>query len=328
MRIVLGHTSAIECWQRMGQLVSLKSPIPASVSWVDTVFTRSEVLEYVGTNLQFLSQPVHLLVANDEQRRNSQDLICHLGLNNLSRQSLYLLDQDVYLSSPEFSFLQMASCLSLTKLIELGMELCGTYSPGDDDGQTGLIRRQALTDIAQLESFIATNPYKHGSRIAAKALSLMQAGSASPMETFLWMRLCLPPRYGGRGFPPALLNYPVLLDKKGQRTTGKNELRCDLYFPQGKVAIEYDSTEFHTAEDRIVSDSVRRGALECLGISVITITRHEYFTYNEFEGKVRQLAKLMGMRLRRPTEKQSALRQKLRNELLGPGLMNYRIDAQ
>ena len=94
------------------------------------------------------------------------------------------------MSAPEFCFLQMAGCLSLVQLIQLGFELCGTYAlvgerpggspcrPVDDEGQASCFCRAVIR--------------ARGCKKAARAVRYVQDGAASPMETMLAMMLCLP----------------------------------------------------------------------------------------------------------------------------------------
>ena len=48
------------------------------------------------------------------------------------------------MSAPEFCFLQMAGCLSLVQLIQLGFELCGTYAVDPDRQDSDARRRSTL----------------------------------------------------------------------------------------------------------------------------------------------------------------------------------------
>ncbi len=327
MNIVFGYHSAIECWQAYGQREWLASMRPTQVRSVAVGYESSELESFIEQHPE-LVLPLHVLVPDADKRKNNKRLACHVCSGPLPVGSFWRIDKNCLVACPELTYLQMASQLPLIKLIELGMELCGTYQPSLEEGGGMLQRCGSLTTSNKLRRFVERMKHEYGSRKALTALEWVGHGSASPMETFLWMRLCLPVRLGGRGFKPALLNHPVELNAKGKAATGKETLRCDLFFPEHRVAVEYDSTAYHNSSDRIASDSIRRGALECQGIKVVTITRQEFFIFEEFEGKVRQIARLMGRRLRAPDAKQMQRRKELRDCLLLSGLMRYRTDAE
>ena len=328
MRVVLGYATAVECWQAYGQHPALSGLRPSATTNPESRFSVDREFLALMDTFGATVRPLHVLSSKDASRKRGMLVVGHNLEAEYPRGSFCSAGQGVYVSCPELCFLQMASSLSVVKLIELGMELCGTYQPtcqAESDASFALAQRSSpLTSPKRIARYVdhASGPYSF--RKARMAQSWVQSGSASPMETFLWMRLCLPPRLGGRGFPLALLNHPFELGAKGKSATGKSFLRCDLFFPESKVAVEYDSDEYHAVDTKIANDSVRRGALECMGIKVVDITRREFFTFNEFEGKARQIARLTGARVRKPTEAQKKARQHLRDDILGMGLMKYR----
>lgn len=323
MRVVLAYQSALECWQAYGLDESLCS-LSASSSVRPKLDCRPKEikgLEVVTRGI--VSTPVHVLVPGPEYRRDSKSIMSHVIGSALPRGLLWRLDDAVSVVSPELCFLQMASILSIQKSIELGIELCGTYQPNPQNASGMATRPRPLTTVRKLAAVADALSHVKGSPTAKRALLWVRPGSASPMETLLWMRLCLPPRFGGWGFPAAEFNHAIELSPAESAAIGKHFLCCDLYFPKHRVAVEYDSSEFHTGDERIANDSVRRGVLERTGVKVLTITRREFFTYHEFEPKVRQLASLLGKRISEPTDEQQRARRILRAELLGGGLMRY-----
>lgn len=111
------------------------------------------------------------------------------------------------MSTPEFCFLQMAGCLSLVQLIQLGFELCGTYALV---GGAPAVRRAApLTTKVKLAAFVEQSSGARGCKKAARAVRYVQDGAASPMETMLAMMLCLPYGLGGYGLEKPLINHRV-----------------------------------------------------------------------------------------------------------------------
>jgi len=135
----------------------------------------------------------------------------------------------LYVSSPEFFFFQMALEYPLAKLIELGLELCGSYSmpsidfadKGQGDSEQALYNLPRLTSKKRLKAFAARMKEWPGHRLASKALQYITNDSASPMETILVILLTLPYRNGGYGLPMPELNGRIVPEKKAKRFLGR-----------------------------------------------------------------------------------------------------------
>ena len=223
-------------------------------------------------------------------------------------------------SSPEFCFLQMAEILSLTELIELGYELCGVYSlPNHADQKVpkrGFYNREQLASTKNLELLLDSMPGVKGHRKAVRALRYLQDGSASPMETKLAMFLTLPYQLGGFGFVMPELNYRIDLTKNARKYFSKDYYVCDLFWPDERIAVEYDSDQYHTGADRIANDSRRRNALTAIGIRVVSVTKQQLFNRGELEEVARTISSHMGRRLFSKKSNFAAAHLELRIQLL------------
>lgn len=193
--------------------------------------------------------------------------------------------------SPELCLVQIARNFSFCELVKIGYELCGTYFVRSEE----LLSRNPLTTVKKLTSFVKSAPYVHGVRKVAQALPYIAENSASPMETALTMLLCLPYKYGGYGIKQPLLNCRI---DTGNIVSTKSFLVCDLFWPDNKLAIEYDSDLFHVGAERITRDSIRRAELNALGIAVITVTCGQIMNRRETEKVARLLARLTSKQLR------------------------------
>jgi len=208
-------------------------------------------------------------------------------------------------SSPEFCFLQAASKLPLVKLIELGFELCGRYAKTDsatksaDATRTGKdpYNREQLTNTKKLSAFVGRLEGVAGKKRALQALQYIADGSASPRETVLVMFLTLPYRLGGYGLPMPELNYLIIPAKSGRQYAGKSSFSCDLYWPQVKLAVEYDSDEFHSRDEEKAEDSIRRNVLISMGVKVISVDNQHIKSRTQLEGVARQLSRNTSKRL-------------------------------
>jgi len=195
----------------------------------------------------------------------------------------------------------MANQLTLIRLIELGYELCGTYSlPVTGDPfvpERGFYNRPPLTSVKKLEVFLNHMQGNKGHVKVMRALRYMQNDSASPMETKLAIILTLPYKLGGFGLAGAELNWRVIPTKAAKRSSGKAIYVCDLFWADHNLAVEYDSNSFHTHQRQIADDSKKRNALTTMGITPITVTKQQLYDRQEFEKIARAIAKGLGKRL-------------------------------
>ena len=264
-----------------------------------------------------LSYPVNLMVASPESRRKSTFVHPHVRMDSSTEWCFIEIDKDVSISSPAFCFFQMSGELSLIKLIELGYELCGSYtSPvikrndlcdkinarfpvsGGDNRSTKIAQNDLyglpqLTNIKELKAFTSRMKGENQYNWVSRALRYIVDGSASPMETILVMLLILPYKYGGYGLPAPELNKRINTRKEATYRPGKVYYICDLFWPKANLAVEYDSDAYHTGTYHIVKDSKRRLELTMLGIDVITVTGNQVRDIPSFE----RIAKLIAQRL-------------------------------
>lgn len=240
-----------------------------------------------------------LLLPDAAKRQKKSGINWHVWSGPLRRGSFIEVSESVCVTSPEFLFLQMAAKLSFRGLVELGMELCGTYS--FSSYEPGFVQRAVpISTVKSISRFLDGVKGSYGSRHAREALKWVSEGSASPAETKAFMKLTLSRYRGGFACPAPVLNYRLELPARYSSMIGKAYLVLDMYFPDRKVAIEYDSNMFHVGSERISSDARRRNLLEHMGIKVITLTSDQLNDPWKFEAFVRQVAKATGKRFRAP----------------------------
>ena len=208
---------------------------------------------------------------------------------------------NLYVSSPELCFVQLACELPLVKLIEIGYELCGGYRlDTHNDSKRGFHDDLPLTNVARLSAFVEKTEKLKGRVNAMRALRHIADNSKSPRETILSMLLTLPNKFGGYGFYKPVLNsridVPMLKNKKGQVKT----YFCDLYWPEAKVDVEYDSDDYHTQPEQMAKDAIKKNDLTSLGIKVFTVTSKQVASRDEMQKIAEQLSKALGKRLRLP----------------------------
>ena len=241
---------------------------------------------------------IHATVAHARLRRAGGGIETSVRKGPFHPRSFMRIEDGLYVSTPEMAFCEMASVLSLKRLIALGFELCGTYRRAST---FGLAQYDAtpLTSPGALASFIEKSPQFKGVKKARRALPCILAGSASPRESELAMLLCLPYSLGGYGLPHPTMNAEMPLPKN-VAATGRSSLRCDLYWSAARLDVEYDGAEFHSAERLLANDSMRRIALESMDVTSVNLTAEHLRRASLFDEAAQGIARILGKRVRLP----------------------------
>lgn len=272
--------------------------------------TASEAQDVLDARNCPLSEPLHFMVAGNAARRTGPRVQCHVYSDRLPAGSLVAIAPDRYCASPELCFYQLACELPLPLAAAVGYELCGTYGK-DALSERGFSCRAALTTPHHIERHLAALGARRGIRHARAALRLVLPNAASPREAILAMLLTFPRRLGGYGLPMPVLNgaVPSCASRSGL-------FRCDLLWPEQKVAIEYDSDAWHTGTRRISADATRRVALERAGIRVVTITNAQVKDRRLMNEAAALVAGMLGVRMRDSTGRWEDDKIRLRETLL------------
>ena len=319
MKVLTSHKTALEYWRlhfpldsELGRTISI-SPAEGCTS------RKADVLDCVQEMYRIPDEPVDVLVLDQETRRRSAQVVCHSWNTDVPKGAFYRVGS-MYVSSPEFVFLQMAPALSMSQLIALGCELCGTYvllpaksrHPGALDDHP---RRIApLTNTQRLATFLAQAGSANGIAKARRALKYVVDNSRSPMETMTYLLISLPVNLGGYGLPRPVLNATIPLDAEARAIAQQSHAEGDLCWKDCKLDIEYNG-DVHADPIRMKRDAGRRAGIEHMGWRVITITGPQVFDINAFEIVAKEAAKRMRKRLRNETLGMTSTRCELHNEL-------------
>ena len=324
MKQFISHQSALEYWRRLRKLPEnsfdrrCKDTLPDGSSKVGS--PKVELAIFGSAGLSGLTLPIHTLVGGSGARRASKTVKQHVFCGETPVGCFMNIGNGLMVSSPEFCFLQMAGQLTLVKLIELGYELCGVYSlpnVGDPNvPKRGFYNRQPLTSVKKLGAFLGSMPGAKWLKKATHALRFLLEGSASPMETKLAMFLTLPNMLGGYKLGLPELNKRIVLPKTARKYFDKDYYVCDLFWPDKRIAVEYDSDQQHTGSVRIASDSARRNVLDSQGIRVVTVTKQQLYSVPELERAARVIAGHLERRLFSNKRDFYATHHELREQLL------------
>jgi very-short-patch-repair endonuclease len=152
------------------------------------------------------------------------------------------------ITTPERTFLDLATSLNLVALVVLGDSLIKA-------GRTGAA---TLRDAA-------TACRGRGAKLARRAARYLREGVDSAMETRLRMLLVL------AGLPVPEVNYIL------RHPDGSWWMRFDLCYPSLRLIIEYDGRHHAEDSDQWLHDLKRREALDRTGWRIIVVTRHDFY---------------------------------------------------
>lgn len=293
---------------------ALRTPAPvdsleSSECSLNALAEREDSMRRLGLN----GSPVHLLMGERNRTSDSDWYERHFWAETLPPDSFVCPVPGIYVSTPEFCFLQMARSLPRIALIRFGYELAATYRL-DPQCERGFEERPPLTTRQQLANYLAQADDSPYARKARKALEWVADGSASPRETALAMMLSLPSELGGceAGLPE--LNYEVAV----RREDGVGRRRIDLYWPEQRFGIEYDSDQEHASAEGIARDSYREKEIELQGVTLARVTNAELKTERGRELLFRTVRRGLGKGYREPAGRTKYVRRRLASLLLAP----------
>lgn len=188
MGLCIGYESALRYWLTKPADEAL--PGPATIGrFKQAEATAAPVKE--GT-LPFgpePGRPLHLVVCDPALKHRIRDCQVHVCRTDLPPGSFRSLPQGNIVSSPELTFLQMASTASLWQLIEVGNYLCSTFSISDK-GRSYTGKREQLVSTTLLGGFLSAylptpmGPTRHGPRSNMSSNSLhLRRSHNSPCTT-------------------------------------------------------------------------------------------------------------------------------------------------
>lgn len=266
--------------------------------------------------VEFGPKPIDVLLPHN-MPRCPEGFRRHSQCAKLPQHALYPLSSGVHVVSPELCLLQLCQTRSLYEMLELGMEFCGTYAlRPSDNGETYMAQRDyVLTHAGQIQRRFNSWKSMHGIEQARRMAHWLADNSASPMESKLYLLLCLTPGLGGYHLPKPELNAEIPLKPDGQELLRKAYVKPDMLWRKQGIVVEYDG-EYHNDTDQSLKDEMRRSVLTSMGFTVHIIKKRQIYNPLAFDGAARTLAKQLGKRLRPLTLKQQYARDNLRSELL------------
>ncbi|MDD4494566.1 MAG: hypothetical protein PHV32_09525 [Eubacteriales bacterium] len=251
------------------------------------------------------TKSVHFTVTQRYARSQKKGHVIHLCELDLPAGAV-VSRKGQMVASPELTFLEFASQLSIHRLILLGLQLC-SHPPGNPF--------EAITTKQKIKNFVAKSQGHRGHRKAARAVKYIEDGSASVMESIAFMILTLPHALGGYGLGGAVFNYEFKLKDEAGKRLGQNRCFMDLFYKTAKIAIEYESFAFHNSQVELGKDAIRSAALERHGVEVMHLKAIQLYNKDACSDFAINLASRLGRRIQIRTSKFNEMNKFLRSLL-------------
>lgn len=154
MAIFIGHRTALAYWRthdrNWAQPISRAAPQENNSPYYAQMDTG--ILWKFGID----KKPVSILVSCKANMRKSQNLSPRIWSGKHPSRSFYKIAQDLYISTPEATFLQLGKELGLIQLITVGYELCGSYGLSAQSS-SGFLRREPRSNPPSSPNVISRN---------------------------------------------------------------------------------------------------------------------------------------------------------------------------
>ena len=246
---------------------------------------------------------VDLLIRDVNSASTRANVALHICNTKVLSSSLLPIGADLkgFVTSPEFTYLQVASKLDFIGTILAGSALCSDYFL-NQDGRGGVSQRQngPLTNRAAIAKFLSTQGRKRGIIPAKRALQYIVEKARSPREASLALLLCLPYNLGGFNLGTVELNRPIeLKNRYGEKITRIPDLTIQLKDKRQKramVLLDYDPAVTHAGDQRVMRDLDRENELvtgmQCPHFSV---SGEMLKSFSSVQGLVRQIRESTGI---------------------------------
>jgi len=314
--LFISHKSALAYWRTNPPWYVLEGGERDIRSLRSCARTIDEFRLFNVPESEFGEDPIDILVPASNPPRCPDRFKPHKQRHELPHHALYPLWNGVFVVSPELCFIQMCASCSFVEAIELGMELCGTYALRPESSEGMAQRDNVLVNVDSLRRHVESWRGLQGLGMAKKASKYLARGSASPMETKLFLLLCLPLQYGGYNLGLPELNPEFDLDREEMEILRRSKIKPDMLWRKQKLVIEYDGRQ-HEEESQSKYDVMRKTILEGRGYTVRQVKRHQLYNPLAFDKFATSIRTFLGIRTRPVTLKHQNAREALRASLLG-----------
>ena len=298
-------------------------PVPGRslVTQVPRDFSGAAVARFVGGHLE-PGELVDVCVSQQAGRHVAAHARVHLMTGSYPTGSFCRVDDEVLVSSPELTFLQVARSADEDLLVAYGCELCGYYAR--DDVGAGFVNCAPLTSRKRIGAFLDRLDARRiacgdgpvpGIARARRALCRVCDGAASPEESIVWIVLMSPRRRGGFALPEGRMNVCVRLSRQTAELFGIDLFVCDISWDDGRTVLEYQGSQ-HKLRARHTFDLRKGNVLAADERTLIKLDRAMLGRQDFMEEVAKSLSKALALRWHAPDARLRTRQARLRNKLL------------
>lgn len=287
MDVLISHTSAFALYDALDDatLAHRRTILLEALGWDASIPASHPAVAA-------LSRPLHILMPFNKRRKLDKCTV-HCSSFELPDLSTVVLQRHLYAVAPELCFMQLARTTDVIDICQIASRLTAAYRYTPED-TSNLASKTPTTTIERIRLYRESCD-RTGKQLPAstskvcRGLCWAAENAASPREAALALMLTIPARCGGFGLPKPMLNQTIRIPPHIARWAGKQSYRCDLFWPDALLAVEYDS-DLHASSYQIAKDAKRRDVLSKLGITTLTVTRVQMNNIEE----IRQIAVHIG----------------------------------
>ncbi|MCR5582703.1 MAG: hypothetical protein K6F70_03705 [Eggerthellaceae bacterium] len=151
--LYISHETAFWIWRKMGDHAfwALKPTRMRSLS--NSNPTHNTLTRFKRDHPDLLISDIDALVRNKE-RSHKTGVAFHTCQKPLPDRSFYILNEGIYVASPELCLMQLARKYTTAQTAKLAMEMCGSYAIDVFD-EDGFGKRMPLTNAQKLKAYAA-----------------------------------------------------------------------------------------------------------------------------------------------------------------------------
>ncbi len=308
MNLYVSHMSALRYWRQFEGLSTsdaskvrvLKNPV------CSTKDARLIMPAEHGLIMQ-PGHPLDVLVPSESARRYAKDLRPHVWAGEVPMGAFRKIGPNLFVSSPEFTYVQLALSFSVIELAQVGNELCGGYFLMAFSGFQTRLGKRPITSRRKIANMIDRVVEVRGAKRAREALRWVADHCDSPMETNTLLVLCLPKRLHGWSLCMPVMNKVIRVTERMRPFVGGELYKPDFYWERTvdgrilRITGEYDSSECHDADLDAEATRIRRNDMKAMGYLVTSINRSQMASANSMQYPARQIARDLGVYRRAPS---------------------------
>lgn len=236
-----------------------------------------------------------LLIGDHKDFRRCVNIDFHQWLGSVPPDGIFKIAEpyanEFYVTSAPFMALIAARRMSLIKLAQYVMYLCGYYCIHQ---KAPLEERGPLTNKDEIETAIRFVRGQRGWRRLSRVLPYCAEGVRSPQEANYYIVATFPRKLGGYELTKPEVNACIPLNAEHAALAGAPEIEVDFYWKDANIVVEYNGLDSHDGGITPL-DITQQVILKEKGIDVLFVTKAQLYNARLLDMMMRQLADRLGM---------------------------------